>query len=206
MTQSATVVFNFTIGGIQFSSTETRTAEGAISQKITLPAGKSGLMDSTTGVDGLTTGHGLVATDIIDLHYDDPSTGEHKVRRGLVIDTDAANAITFDETPAGIGDALPANDVAVVVSVQVVVNMDVTANELEILAVKSTVKSIVDFWDAAGSELAVLFVGGDSWFWLKDFSSYANPLAGDIVDEVNVSNASTTAGSVDIALLYQSVP
>ncbi len=205
MAQTGTVVLNYTIGGTQFSSVETRTAEGAISQVVTLPAGQAGLIDVGVGVDGLETGHGISGSDVVDVHWV-TAAGVHEARRGLVVDTAGTNDITYDETPPGIGDTLPANDYPVVVGVQVVVNMDFTASEMELLAVKSSVSSAVDFWDAAGSELAILFDGNDSWFWIKDFAAYANPLDSDIVAEVNVSNGSTSAGTVNIALLYQSVP
>ena len=205
MTQSGSLVMNFSIGGTQFSSRETREAEGSISQVVALAAGIAGQLDTGVGVDNMNTGHGIVGTDVIDVHWV-TAAGVHEARRGLLVDTASEFAITFDETPPGLGDTLPADNYPVVVSVQVVVNMDFTADDLEMLAVKSDKLAAVDFWDVAGSELAVLFDGGDSWFWITDFASYTNPLAGDIVDEVNISNGSTEAAVVNIAVLYQSVP
>ncbi len=205
MAQNATLRLNYTIGGTAFASNEVRTAEGAITHVIDLPAGSAGLMDSTTGVDGLVTGHGIVATDIIDLHYDDPTTGLHKVRRGLTIDTDAANAVTFDETPAGEGDALPADGVAVVISVQVVVNTDFAGDDVEIVATKSDVKAMVDIRTSSASKQAQKLATGASWFWMKSFG-FTNPLAASAIDEANVSNGSTDVGVVFLAILYQSVP
>jgi len=201
--QTSTVTLNYVIGGTSFSSKETKTAEGAISHVLDLPAGIAAVR-TTPGSDTMVTGHGLVATDIVDVHWDDPTDGTHKVRRGLTIDIANANDVTFDETPAGEGDALPANGTALVLGKQVVVSTLFDGDDLELVATKCDVKSMVDMRTVAASKQAQKLAAGASWFWLKGFG-FTNPLAASDITEAKASNGSVTAGTVNFALMYQSV-
>jgi len=201
--QTGQIVSSIVVGGIQFSSSVSRSAEGQISHSVVLPAGIAGAI-SAAGVDGLPTGHGIVATDIIDVHWSDPSTGDHKCRCGLTVDTDAANAITFDETPAGVGDTLPAEDTAVVVSLRTTIDTDWDGDLLEMIAAKNTVRALADFRSASASIMALKQVAGEAWSWVSN-QGIANPVTGDPISSIVISNGSTTAGTFYIGLLYQSV-
>lgn len=203
MSQTGRVAINFTVGGISFSSNETRTAEGAISHIVPVPAGIAGVVNGTTIIDGLVTGHGLQIGDAFDLHW--TVAGVLKVRQGLVVDTANANDIIFDATPAGTGDALPADDTAVVLGVQVVVSTDWDGDTGELTACKSDQITFLGFRTAAAEIEGIKLTAGASWFWLKDYG-YDNPFASDDMTTVLVSNGSTTASTVFIGILYQSVP
>ena len=201
--QTGQIVSSIVVGGIQFTSTVSRTAEGQVSQVVVIPAGQAGAI-SATGVDGLTTGHGIIATDVIDVHWTHPADGvTHKCRRGLLVDSATANAIVFDETPVGEGDALPAEDTAVVVSVQVIVETDWDGDLLEMIAAKNTARAMADFRAAAASIMALKQVAGEAWSWASG-QGIANPLTGDPVSSVVLSNGSTAAATFYLGLLYQS--
>lgn len=201
--QTGTIAASITVGGITFASNVSRQAEGNISHVVALPAGLAGAI-SATGVDGLATGHGLQAADVIDVHWTDPSDGTHKCRRGITIDTANANDIAFDETPAGAGDTLPAEDTAVVVSKQVTVTTAFDGDNAEIVAAKATQRGSVDFRSASASLAAVKLTAGEAWSWVSGQSA-ANPLTGDPVASIQASNGSTTAAMLYVGVLYQSV-
>lgn len=200
---TATITSSYSVGGIAFVSTASRQAEGQIGHVLTLPAGVAGAI-SAAGVDGLATGHGILDTDTVDVHWDDPTDGSHKCRRGLAVDTVAANAITFDNDPAAEGDALPAEDTAVVVSLRVTVNTDFDGDDVEVVAARCTQRAVVDFRAAAASLAAVKLPAGEAWSWMSDQGA-ANPLTGDPVDTVVASNGTVTEATLNLGALYQSV-
>ncbi|HUW99870.1 MAG TPA: hypothetical protein VMY35_02745 [Phycisphaerae bacterium] len=202
MSITATIGSSYSVGGIAFTSTVTRSAAGQIGQVISLPAGAAGAV-SAAGVDGLADGHGFEASGVINVHWDDPADGTRKCRRGLTVDVANANDIEFDETPAGEGDALPAEDTPVVVSGQTTLDVDFDGDKARVMAVKSGGEAVVDFRDEAASLAAVNLVAGEAWSWVAD-QGVSNPLTGDPVDSIVLSNASTTATTVNIGVLYDS--
>ena len=201
---TATITANISVGGVAFTSIATRTAEGGVNHALTLAAGTAGKI-SATGVDNMTAGHGIAGAAVVDVHWTDPADGvTHKVRRGLTVDTTAAAAITFDETPAGEGDALPATGTSCVVSVQAVITTNWDGDLVEMIACKSTNRVCVDFRAAAASLKAITAPAGEAWSWVSNQGA-ANPLTGDPVESVVVSNGSATAATFNLGLLYDSV-
>jgi len=202
--QTSTITASLSVGGINFTSRVSRQAEGQVSHIVNIPAGQAGKI-SADGVDNLETGHGIEALDVVDVHWADPATTEHKCRRGLLVDTATEFAITFDETPAGEGDAIPAVGTACVVSVQTEINTDFTGNDVEIVGVMCTKKAMADFRTVVPAEIvAVKCVAGEAWTWISD-QNIANPLADAIVDKIIVSNGETAEARIYVGALYQSV-
>jgi len=200
--QTGTITSTILIGGIGFTSTITRTAEGQISHVVELPAGVAGAV-SATGVDGLATGHGLVQGDVVDLHW--TGGGEQKCRRGITIDTASANAVTFDDSPPAGGDALPAEDTAVVVGKQIEVNTEWVGNDSEIVAARLSKIGAVDFRDdTAASVLAAKLAAAASWFWAAG-QGVDNPFADKTLATIKASNGSTSECTLHVGVLYQSV-
>jgi hypothetical protein len=197
------IASTFTVGGVSFTSQLTKEAEGSIGQDPTLAAGIAGAI-SSAGVDGLATGHGIEGSDVIDVHWDDPDDGTRKCRRGLTVDTANANDIEFDETPAGAGDSLPDEDTACVVCVQTSIETTFDADSAEIMCLYCPTDAVVDFRASAASVAAVKLEGGAAWWWVNG-QGFANPLTGDPIDEIIVSNGGTSAATLKIGVLYQSV-
>lgn len=192
-----------TVGGISIQSTITRTGEGQISQRVDLPAGIAGQI-SAAGVDGLPTGHGFEASDVIAVHWVD-ANGVAKSRRGLTVDAASTNAIEFDETPAGAGDALPAADTDVVVSVQYSISVAFDGDDLEMIVAASTGQVAVDYRAAAASIAARTLTANESWSWISG-EGVANPLEGETIASIVVSNGATSAATFLLGVLYDSVP
>jgi hypothetical protein len=202
--QTSRIQSNYNVGGVAFTATASRSAEGQISHIVDVPAGVAGAI-SATGADGLTTGHGIIQTDVVDVHWSDPADGSHKVRRGVTIDTAAANAVTFDNSPAAEGDALPAEDTAAVLSKQVPVTRGTwDGDALEMIGLKSNRRACVDFRSDSASVAALKLVAEEGWAWVSG-QSVANPFAGETVATLVISNGSTSAMVLSCGVLYQSV-
>jgi hypothetical protein len=200
--QTGTITSQCTVGGISFSAAVSQQGEGQISHVATIPAGSAGAI-SAAGVDGLVTGHGISVSDVIDVHWLDPADGTHKVRRGLTVDVSNANDIEFDEIPAGEGDALPAVDTAVVVSVQVIVTSAFDGDLVLMIAAKMTQLAFMDLRDAGGSELAQKFAANGLWWWATG-QGFTNPIAADDITEIRISNGSIAAATFYLGILYDS--
>lgn len=199
---TATIAATYTVGGISFTSQASRQAVGQIGHVLTLPAGVAGAI-SAAGVDGLADGHGFEALDVVDVHWTDPADGSHKCRRGVTIDTANANDIEFDNDPAAEGDALPAEDTAVVVAQRAEINTDFDGDDAKVVAARCGQRAVVDFRSAAASLSAVKLPAAEAWSWMSD-QGVANPLTGDPVDKAVASNGSTTAAALNLGILYDS--
>jgi hypothetical protein len=203
-TQRGTLSHNVSLAGLSFGGSIAREGEGVISQVVDLPAGKAGAI-SATGVDGLATGHGIVQTDVIDVHWSDPADSTYKCRRGLTVDTASANAVTFNETPAGTGDALPAEHTAVVIAKQVeIADIGFDGDNLVMLAMAADQRAAVDLHDAGGIELAVTMETSEGYSWADNLGT-ASPVAGDDIVSAVASNGTTTATVLYLAALLDSV-
>lgn len=191
------------VGGMSFVSTVSRDGEGQISHQVSLAAGKAGAI-SASGVDGLPTGHGFVQNDIIDVHWVD-ADGVPKCRYGITVDSAATNAITFDDTPNAAGDALPAEDWAVVVSLQTLIDTDFDGDNVALIAAMSSKQARICFEKEAGTVIKSVNVpANEAWMWASN-QGVANPLTGDPVGKIIVSNGSASAATVVVGLVYSSV-
>ncbi len=205
MAQTGSITQQFSLAGVGFSGVLSESGEGTIAQVLALPAGNAGVMKSTTGVDGLETGHTIENGALIDLHYTDTS-GDHQCRRGLTVDSLVGdNELTFDETPVGEGDALPPDETAVVVATQVPIEMTFVGDNLLMIAMKATQRAVMDFSSTITSDFAHKFPNADDvWSWdLK--SGFTNPFAGDTPDAGFASNGSVTAATLTIGMLLDTV-
>ena len=167
-----------------------------------VPAGIAGAI-SAAGVDGLADNHGIEQGDLVDVHWTDPADGTHKCRRGITVDVAAANAIEFDNDPAAEGDALPAEDTAVVVSQRVTINASFDGDDMVILGLKADQRLMVDFRTAAESLDARKLIANEGYSWATGLAD--NPLTGEAVATIVASNGSTVATVLYLGLLYDSV-
>ena len=114
------------IGSINQS--KIRTGDDLIDLEVTLPAGKSGTLttrtDDNTGVVTVASGHGITASDTVDVYW---ATGR---RYGVDVTTAGATTLDID---LGSGDNLPAQSTAVVIVKQVVVNKAIDGDNVEII-------------------------------------------------------------------------
>ena len=193
-----------TVGGVVLTSSTSRTEEALIQQSITLAAGKSGDV-SSDGIDGLATGHGIEATDIIDVHW--TVSGVNYVRYGITVDSDDTNAITFDSSPTPGGTAMPAEDTVVIACVQQDLEADVDMSDVKTVIILSDQIAHLAFTsDDPVVQLGVKAKANIVWIW-NEGDGIDNPFTGetdDVLDKIAVSNGSVTAGTLQFALLYDS--
>ncbi len=173
--------------GISIQSNVTRTASLGIEPVDTdLPAGKTGTLstrtDDDTGVATLSAGHGVQTGDKADVFWADG------VRYGMAC-TVAGNDVTLDQ---GAGDNLPTEDTDVVVSVQQTLDVTFDGDNLVLIAASASRRSHLTFLDAGGAVIMAVELGADeAWAWVSD-TGVANPLSGNAVASIAVSNGDGT--------------
>jgi len=193
----------YSVAGSQFRGEVQRSEDEQIGYDITLNPGIAGAFSDAAdgGVDGLPTGHGLEVDDIVDVHWTDPTDGSHKVAIRVKIDVANTNDVEFAATsPTPHGDAFPAEDTEVVISYQQQYTALFASGNLEILAAKCTVRSLVEFWNVSAAVLAHKFDAGAAWDWVSD-QGYANPLGSNSMYSIRLSNGSTDEGVFNLGML-----
>jgi hypothetical protein len=117
-----------------------RSADDLITVEVDLPAGKSGTLttrtDDNTGVLTVASGHGITASDTVDVYW---STG-----RRYGVDVTAVGATTID-IDLGSGDNLPAASTAIVVCKQVVVNKAIDGDNVKIIGLSAELAASTGF-------------------------------------------------------------
>jgi hypothetical protein len=146
----ATINFqeNVSLGGVSFNTYYPKTGNSQIPNlEEALAAGQAGTLttmtDFNTGVATLTTGHGIITSDICDIFW----TGG--CRYGMTA-TVATNAVTLD---GGTGEPLPAQDTVVVVCKQQTINIDFATTILVALRILCDQRAHVGFRSSTGALL-----------------------------------------------------
>jgi hypothetical protein len=146
----ATINFqeNVSLGGVSFNTYYPITGNSQVPNlEEPLAAGNSGTLttrtDDNTGVATLSTGHGIITSDVCDIYW----TGGY--RHGMTA-TVATNAITLD---GGTGDPLPTEAAVVVVSKQETYNLDFSTSILAALRILCDQRAHVGFRSSASALL-----------------------------------------------------
>lgn len=188
-----------------------------LTNKDTLPAlavgGIGQLTTRTNNTDGvitMTTGHGLVTGNVVDVYWVESAV--HGMRYGCTTVV-AGDALTLS---AGAGDNLPTNLNAVVVAQQQVVTLNFDGDDMLVLAVvyrnpsDSGAKAHADFHDAAHASIQEIdlvvetasggLVRGTNVF---NFSAGdSNVFTGNLITHVHISHESASAGTLYIYMGY----
>ena len=198
-------------GGISVQQSVTRSGDLTVAAQVTLPAGKAGTLstrtDDNTGQLTVASGHGITASDTVDVYW---SGGR---RYGVDVTATASTTIDID---LGSGDNLPTQGTAVVVCKQVVANVMIDGDNAKLVVVNfavpgtSTAKSRVTFFDAvsgggsavgsgldlAANEPSVTDVtGGD-----------ANGYTGSVILSLVASNGGTAEGTLQVLAEVDATP
>jgi len=199
--QTAIQQATMSIGGMSVPSLTVRTGEAHIGVKPALPAGVAGAIDDGGGVDGLPTGHGFEAADVVGVHWID-ADGIARCRRDLIVDTAGASGITFEV--GGAGDALPVEDTAVVVGMQVDITMLFPGPDVLMFTARADQQCAVDFQATGSVSIAARAIPAlEGWNWAIN-NGWTNPLDDDIV-KVIASNGGSAEASLYLGVLYDAV-
>lgn len=183
------LTLNATIGGKGISGIILVEGNGEPSYEATLPAGKAGTLttrtDNDTGVATLSTGHGIISTDVVDVFWDGG------IRRGMVA-TVAVNAVTID---GGAGDNLPALTTALVVCKQTVLDVDITGPTILACLASAQRRASIAIQKNDATVIANLYPGksgndGEPALVYAINQGMTNPFAAADVGKVVVSNGS----------------
>jgi len=171
--------YNLTISalGILVQGEAARTGtQGIDAIDDTLPVGHAGTL--TTATIALVTGHGHT-TGTFDVH------GAGWCRYGCTV-TIAGDTGTV---AGGAGDALA--DGAVVMTPAIVKDATFDGDNVVLIGVGVSRQTSIRFMHDATVKAAILLVAGASWGWAEDLA-VTNPIAGDHITSIEVSNGDAT--------------
>ena len=162
----------------------------------TLPAGKAGTVttrtDNDTAVLTVASGHGITDADTVAVFWAGGS------RRTVDVTATTSTTISID---AGAGDNLPVLTTAVVVSKQEAHSLPLIGDDLSLLAIECENRGMVDFIGAGPASLLhydILAGEGPGWTVRQ---GHTNPLAGDVVETINIANGGTSSVTLKIGTL-----
>jgi hypothetical protein len=175
------------VGGVSFSKSETLTSGGVARYQEEIAVAKTGTLttrtDANTGTLTMTSGHGILTGDIIDIYWQN-ADGTWGVQHTVTVGTVATNSVPID---GGAGDNLPVATTAIRAMVRDIDDsMTVNGDDAQAIGIKCDgapcVVVLIDGADAV-IETYVLAVPGQSFIWdVQDGSD--NPLVGVVVSEV----------------------
>lgn len=196
MAITATLTGNIQIAGVSMPLAFSRSNDGGIARDIVLAAGQAGTMSATSNTVTLdSTPVGLATSDTVDVYWDGG------LRHGCSVSAIDGNDITLS---GGSGDALPAESSAVVLCEATEINYDVDGDDINLIAGYFSGRGFMDIRSDSASLYSREFAAASTWF-LDIASLDSNPLTGDPIDSVRVSNGTTAAITVRIASLDDSV-
>lgn len=192
---------DFEFAGMPFSGRAILSASGAIGHDpVILPAARAGVLTTrdsgTAGEVTLGEGHGITTGQTVDLYW---SGGK---RRDVTVGTVDGTAAAVS---GGSGDDLPAQDAAIFVAPQLEIDTDFDGDKARLLAIQANGRWQAGFFDA-GDNLLVAVSREQTlrlWEWNADTGA-PNPLEGEVVDSLRVSQAGTTPLEGRVAILYES--
>lgn len=192
---TATISTTIQVGGLSASTLQTRTEPGFISQDPLLPAAVAGVASSTPGTMTMAEGHGFVESDVVDVYW----TGG--CRFGCAVGVVDGTAVPLT---GGSGDALPAEDTAITMAEQTVIDVDFVGNKVKVAVVACPKRGHVSFRDDVPAEIAGdELIAGEGWSYFSG-GPQANPLADETVASVVLSQSSTTATTAQLIVIYAS--
>lgn len=210
---NATLNQTISIAGIVLSDVSTRTASGQISHNITTTAGVSGQSDSfdsagvTGTVDTLDSGHGIAGADRVAIaKASAESDGALTARYDVEVDSATATSFAFVDDSATGGDVLQlADNVALYVTeLNDEINTDFAGSDVLAFAIACTQNCWVQFQTEAGAKIAdFILKANEGYAWFKN-KGVTNPLTGQTVGKVKIGTLSTTAGTFQLGVLYDS--
>jgi hypothetical protein len=198
---TSSIQYTVNSGGASIQGQQTDTAEGTLNLEVTLAAGKAGTLttrtDNDTGVATLSTGHGIISTDVVDVYW------AGGLRRGMVA-TVSTNAVTID---GGAGSNLPSTTTALVVCKQTEAVFIVDGDLIQFFAVGANQRCSVDFQNASNtSQIAYQVLANTVQPPWSASGGLTSPYAGIDIQKAKLSNGSSTASClVKVAALVDIV-
>lgn len=202
MSITGTLQYTMRIGTASITGALTKSDEGAVQQDVEIPAAAEGTLttrtDDDTGVCTVDAGHGITDADYVDVYW------AGGVRYGMDVTATTATTISVD---GGSGDVLPAVDAAVFVGKRYNLDCDFDGDQLAMIGMKiaTTTRGHAEFTTNADANIwEKELVEGELWNWVSGLGA-TNELAGNDVGKIKVSNGTDTAGTFQLAALFNSI-
>jgi hypothetical protein len=175
--------------GVDSGSVPEPEPESSVLVAPTIPASPAGSLttrtDDNTGIATMSTGHGIVSTDVCDVYW---SGG---LRRDMVA-TVSGLAVSLE---GGVGDVLPAEDAAIVICVQRSYPFVAIGDNVTSILISATQRSYVQFRDAGGALIwGVELTAGVNYVWPLDYVD--NPLGTNTTATVKITNGNSGNASL----------
>ena len=182
------IVKTITLGNEATTSTESWTAGNVMRTPVDLAAGKAAVLTTRTGhTEGTFTtsaAHGYTTATTFAVHW---STG---VRYGMTASSASGSSIALT---GGAGDNLPTQTSAVTVCSETILDFVFDGADVKLLVAHSTYAAHVAFRTVTPTvELAVTLVADIAYEWSYG-DGFANPLTGDSIVTVVISNGTVYA-------------
>lgn len=186
---------SFSFGSVAGSEVASVESEMAVQASITVAAGKPGTLttrtDNDTGTLTMETGHGIITGDTIDLYWDGGQ------RRNVTVGTVATNSVPID---LGEGDNLPVATTEIIACVVTEQPFIAEGDDLKAIVANftggdGTSKCQVTFMDGSTVVGSAVLTPPYGYSWYTG-SGITNPLAGDSVTGIQLSNGSETQSVV----------
>jgi len=197
MSLQGIITSNIAIGGSNFSSSTTITDSGQIGADVTLTAGQAGTLSTYTSTTGgtatLSIGHGITTGVKVNIYW----TGG--CRYGVTVGTVNVNSVPFS---LGAGTDLPIQTTAIVVALCTTINVDVTGNDVSIIAAQGSQAGNVTFYASNDSVISnVELTAGYAWMYNENDGG-TNSLADATVAYALAATSAVSSSSFKLALLY----
>lgn len=194
-----------TFAGLTIASRLQRTTAGQIGHGVTLSAATAGTVAShDAGPPEQWTlnlpDHGLATNDIVDVYWDGGR------RYGVKVVGVAGDDVTVEDGADAGGDSIPtALGTAVTVAEQQLIDTDFDGDLVVAIGALCRARAHVGFFNSAGNlALSLDLAAEELWQWLSGGST-TNPLAGETIDYVAVTQADSSAtAEFRLGILYDS--
>ena len=196
MAVSMSVTKTVSLGGKSFNESKTISGEALLVHELSVSAGESGDLTTRTDADtGVVTlddsGHAFVTGDKADVYW---TAG---CRRGMEV-TVTGNEITVD---GGEGDDLPSQDTEVTLCEPDELDITVDGDNVVGFVFQTAARGAFTLWDAGGLEFSREVGAGCNYIW-HNVDGTPNPIEGDSIIKVRVSNGSTAAATMKVGFVY----
>lgn len=200
------LAYGVSLGSI--SQNVIRSGDAKIELEVALPAGKSGTLstrtDDNTGIVTVSSGHGITASDTVDVYW---SGGR---RYGVDVTAQDSTTISID---LGAGDNLPIATTAVVIVKQVAFNLALDGDNAKIVGVSYEVADAsgygcrVTLFDSADDTITGLDLDANVPNVVDIEGGQTNPYTGDpITDGVASNGSGSTAATLKIQAIVDATP
>ena len=202
MSVRTTIQKTFSMGGVSFAETITKTADAFLAQEVSVPAAQeSALSTRTNNTDGTLTmdssGHSITTGSRVDLYW--TVAGVSGERLGATVGTVSGASVPFT---GGSGDNLPAQASVIMAALPEVLDIIVDGDNVAAILLASAKRGQIVFTSSGVTEQFAKTLGAATSFAWHDTDGSVNPIVGDDIVAVYVSHGDAAAATMKVGVLF----